>query len=531
MNNYLRIGFLISETKKLPEWETEMIIAVKGIPGIRIAALICVEPKRDYKKGLGLRAFQKFENLWFRSTSDASRKISIDTRFGEIPVIEAANRDTLRGLDLDIIYCTDGVQRINEFENLARYGVWYITFGSGQYTAAVPPGYWEVMHDCAEIASCLQVKRPDTPAITIYEGSTTTVPYSVKNTYSHIAWKSASYLPLRLNEFLKTGASSFFSREKYKEPDSAPSKYTTPGTLTAIGLFIRNTFRYLRYKITFLSRHKKFTILYSEQAFRFEEFDLNRFIPLTLPGPGGSVRRQKNFFRADPFLIVKDQKAYIFFEEFHESINKGHISVVMLSKKGQHSEPIKILDRPYHISYPFIFQYQDDYYMIPETSANKTVELYKCRSFPHEWDFVENLMTGIVLIDPTLLYYNKRWWLFGTRPEPSFTSTNDQLFLYSSETILSPRWDPHPQNPVVTNISNCRPAGCIFSRNGKFYRPAQNNASKQYGYAIKINEIEVLSETEYKEKEVFEILPDSKNLCALHTLNFTDDLIVIDGIV
>jgi hypothetical protein len=48
---------------------------------------------------------------------------------------------------------------------------------------------------------------------------------------------------------------------------------------------------------------------------------------------------------------------------------------------------------------------------------------------------------------------------------------------------------------------------------------------------LKINEIEVLNETEYKEKEIFEVVPGKRNkLATIHTLNFINNLIVIDGI-
>jgi hypothetical protein len=141
-------------------------------------------------------------------------------------------------------------------------------------------------------------------------------------------------------------------------------------------------------------------------------------------------------------------------------------------------------------------------------------------------------MENAILYDATLLYYQNKWWMFATRQNHPYTSTNDQLFLYYSDSFLSSDWKAHPQNPVATKVSNCRPAGNIFQTGDKLYRPAQNNSSKQYGYAIKINEIEILNETEYKEKEVFEIVPGKGNkLSAVHTINFTNDLIVIDGIM
>ena len=251
--------------------------------------------------------------------------------------------------------------------------------------------------------------------------------------------------------------------------------------------------------------------------------DLNSFIPVKLP---------RGTFWADPFVIEKEQKAFIFFEEFLYKKNKACISVMELGIDGHCSKPVAILNKPYHLSYPFIFESGGILYMIPETSSNKTVELYTCTDFPLKWEFVQNLMENIILNDSTLLYHQDKWWLFASGQNHPSTSTNDQLFLYYSDTLFSSDWTAHPQNPVVTIISNCRPAGRIFQWAGKLYRPAQNNSSKQYGYAIKINEIEILNETEYKEKEVFEIVPGKGNkFSAIHTLNFIDNLVVIDGIV
>jgi len=139
-------------------------------------------------------------------------------------------------------------------------------------------------------------------------------------------------------------------------------------------------------------------------------------------------------------------------------------------------------------------------------------------------------MENIELIDATLFFANGWWWLMGTTSLHPVPSTNDQLLLFYSKEPFSQSWTPHPQNPVATNIGNCRPAGNIFTVNGKFFRPAQNNASRQYGYGIKINEIEVLTTTDYREKEVLAINPKQWGLKACHTLNFSASMVVIDGI-
>ncbi len=162
-----------------------------------------------------------------------------------------------------------------------------------------------------------------------------------------------------------------------------------------------------------------------------------------------ALKLPKGTFWADPFVIEKEQKIYIFFEEFLYKKNKAHISVLELGKDGHYAEPIVVLDKPYHLSYPFIFESENTLYMIPETGGNKTVELYKCTAFPLKWEFVKNLMEDIVLTDVTLLYHQEKWWLFGTVQNHPSASTNDQLFLYYSDAFFSSDWTPHPQNPVV----------------------------------------------------------------------------------
>ena len=521
-----RIAILINQTLELPAWEIESIKKVRDSGLATIETFIISGYPSEMKEGFSLRLFQKFENWWFGSMPDAFRKSSVKNEFPGVRIIDTRDEKKISELDLDLIYSSCLISHSREAEFYAKYGLWYINFGSAEYVGSEPVGFWEVMNDTTEIGSSLNVKLPSEGVITVYQGTTTTVPYSVKNTFNSIAWKASSFFQYRLHELSQSGGELFFRKYKNQKrllPEESYKIFKPPGSVKLIGLFTRNVFRYIINKFTQTFSKKRFTLLFSQQEFKIPEIDFSKFTPLKLPD---------GVFWADPFLVQKDQKNYIFFEEYVYKKNKAHISVLEIKSDGSNSDPTIILDKPYHLSYPFVFQVDNVYYMVPDSNSNKTVELYKCTQFPDKWEFVENLMEDISLIDSTLLYYENKWWLFGNNPANSFTSTNDQLFLYSSENLFSSTWKPHPQNPVATLISNCRPAGKIFQLAGKLYRPAQNNSSKQYGYGIKINEIEVLNETEYREKEMFEIRPDKTNqLSAVHTINFINNLIVIDGIV
>ena len=83
-----------------------------------------------------------------------------------------------------------------------------------------------------------------------------------------------------------------------------------------------------------------------------------------------------------PIYIFDNNLYYVFIEELMYNTNKGHISVFTISSEGELSTPQKIIEENYHLSYPFVFQEKDGYYMIPESMENKSIDLYKCKKFP-----------------------------------------------------------------------------------------------------------------------------------------------------
>ncbi len=525
MKQPLKIGIVVNKKCELPVWEFIMLQQIQESSYLTIAAIFISDNQPPAKTSFLYRLFTKFENWWFGASFDACKKISIETKFNDIlfPLSETA---LFKQLNPDIIIISSLADTRSLPALHATYGKWKIVFGKGIYKSAMPPAFWEVMRRDPVTGSSLTVQLPGSnEEIIVYDGSTVTIPFSVKNNLNNLAWKSSSFILYRLKELYELGADFFFDKYRKRSmreiiPEIQPLK--APGNILMAGLFLKNCFSYFIYKFNEWFNKKRFTILISDQVYNGNATDFSVFKKLQLP---------PNSFRADPFLIKKDNRQFIFFEEYLYSKKKAHISVIELLQNGNSSEATVVLDKPYHLSYPFVFEWEGYDYMVLETAANKTVELYKCKQFPQQWEFVMNLMEDISLIDVTLHFENERWWLFACTQNHSFTTSNDQLLLFYSDNLFSDKWITHPQNPVATDISNCRPAGKIFSKDGKLYRPAQNNASQQYGYALKINCIEILNEMEYKETEVFEVLPGVGNkLSAVHTINFTDDTIVIDGI-
>jgi len=238
----------------------------------------------------------------------------------------------------------------------------------------------------------------------------------------------------------------------------------------------------------------------------------------------------KNKFWADPFVIYRNEKYYIFLEEFDNSKNKGHLSIIILDKNGNYSKPVKFLERDYHLSYPSIFEFENQLYLIHSTihNSNAYIELFKCEDFPFKWKFIRKLITDIPLVDATMFFHNNLWWIFAAEAENNGTSKSEKLMLFYSINPLSDNWIPHPLNPIVSNIQNARPAGNIFHMNNKIIRPGQN-CFKVYGNGFSFNEIIKLTKNEYDEKNLESFKPDWKNgLIGLHTFNHDHGCTVID---
>ena len=96
----------------------------------------------------------------------------------------------------------------------------------------------------------------------------------------------------------------------------------------------------------------------------------------------------------------------------------------MILKTNNLIEIKDVLCKDYHLSYPFIFEEEGNYYMIPETSENQRLEIYICKSFPSEWELFSTAFEGEMILDCT--YYidksNKKWFFLNKKTENSIVA-------------------------------------------------------------------------------------------------------------
>lgn len=204
-------------------------------------------------------------------------------------------------------------------------------------------------------------------------------------------------------------------------------------------------------------------------------------------------------FLADPFMIPVNNTWYMFFEVLNRQTAKGEIGLALSENGLDWAYNQIVLSEPFHLSYPYVFKYEHEYFMLPESHQANSVRLYKALSFPTQWVFIKTLLEGRGYVDPSIFYFDNKWWLLvGDGAAPSRADT---LRLYYANELTGP-WSEHPKSPIIEGNSRiARPAGRPLLCRGKMVRYAQD-CFPSYGTQVRAFEISHLSTRSYFEKEI-----------------------------
>jgi len=230
-------------------------------------------------------------------------------------------------------------------------------------------------------------------------------------------------------------------------------------------------------------------------------------------------------FQADPFIVYKDNKYFIFYEELDFKDYHGYLMVAELDiKNNKLIKAKKILKLDYHLSYPCIFMDYDTYYMIPETAQGGSIDLYECTSFPYYWKKKQTLLDNISAVDTTPLKIKNTWYLF-TSEKIKGAGGNEELTIYKSSSLLNKPFKKLYKYPVVTDVTNARMGGHFIKHNGEIFRVSQN-CGKRYGHKVNINKV-LQIEGGFKE-ELVKTHEASFGALGFHTYNHDHEITVGD---
>lgn len=542
----IKIGILIGEFDKLQNWELRIIKEIIDNKVFEIKLLIqdgrFTKPKSICSKifsaisskHLLVRTIQKVQFSIERKIYPQKRTINSDEiieylskveliqlkpeRKGFIDVFSKEHSETIKKYELDVILRHEFNIIRGDILKSARYGIWSFHHADNDVVRGGPPGFWEIILGESNIGITLQELTPELDGGRIIDKAYSNISYSyIKNRFQ-IQEDSVSLLiknlkKLKTNEYCPK-KSITYSGPLYRSPNLRV-------LLVYLFKFYIHYFQSTSKKIksrVFRKRYNRWNLFIGEGSFlEATLFRLKRIKP------------NRNEFWADPFIFSYRNNNYVFFENYSYTEKKGKISCGIIQGKNI-VDVVDVLNLDYHLSYPFIMQEDNEIFMIPETSANKRLEVFRCIEFPHRWEPFSSAFDGELVCDAHIFKDNhNQKWLFLNKSKGT-TSTDLELYIYKIDSLKLNEIIPHKQNPVIIDSRTARNGGEIFHYNNKIYRPSQYNGDGIYGRGLNINKIEKLTLDEYKEITVLKALPNfHKRLVGTHHLHQIENLFIIDG--
>jgi len=512
----LRVG-VFADSARQSRWIVEAFARAASENFAEIA-LVAVRPRpAPSQVPLLWRAYRRADRAFFGGDSgwdapgDLNMLVARERRLALGP--HTRWRPCVSEARLDVAFALGDVADA-ELEGVARHGVWRFCFGEDQNTFEPLAGMRESVAGHNVVASGIRIHRGgDKPDRIAHASWSRAFAFSVARGREATFAKASEFVARALRDLHHDGARWL---ESGTQPAREPVAPRFPGELALI-----RDISTLGARVARRAAQRAMTLDTWSLAFRFggESFDgsLEGFHRLEPP---------KGWFWADPFPIERNGRHYIFFEEQPLGAPKAHISVVEVGRDGSASRPVKVLERAYHLSYPFLVEEGGELYMIPETAQNHTIEVYRCVDFPNEWKLERVLIEGVCAVDATLHREDGRWWMFCNAAAPG-EDLNNELHLFSAASLMG-EWTPHRRNPVKSDVRSSRPAGALFRRGEALMRPGQI-CTPLYGAGIALHRVTRLDAEEYREEEESRIVPKAGATLGIHTLNRAGELTVTDA--
>lgn len=508
-NPSLRVVLVLSDPDTPPGWIVRLIERIEESVEIEVCAIASAVSARRRKKDNFL-----FRRLYRLELAAGAGTVSTGTQIPyDFARIELNDEEALHMLAPDVILDLSGNHGVGISTAGARHGVWF-TDATGNI-----PGI-------AGLRPLLE-GRP-VSAINLFRRSQAFAMAELIATAS----VNIKFIAARNEVFLEEKSVTLILRELKRVALGMPTEKhsgtdlfvapSAPTTIETIGYFGRMAGELMRRG--WQECAGKLGLRPGMFGLSFAEGDPLKF------KPAGAlvINAPRNCFQADPFLWQQGEETWCFFETFDYRTGLGYISAGQL-EAGRIENIRTVLDPGYHLSFPFLFEHDDQLFMMPESCASRRLELWRCTAFPDKWELHKTVLEGTNAADSTLAEIDGRYWLFTNLCDDPFGDMNSELHLFRADGPMLEKLEPHPLNPVVFDSRCARNAGRIFQREGVFYRPAQDNSHGTYGYGLQLMRIEELTMERYRESSVRHITPTFKRgIIGSHHIDILDNRIIFD---
>lgn len=402
-----------------------------------------------------------------------------------------------------------------EILSVAKYGVISFHHGDNRFNRGGPPGFWEVYNREPTTGFIIQRLTEELDGgLVVMRGSFPTKSYWLHNRVS-IVHNSLNYIDQVLDRIANNNTlEPFLPSQPYSQP-----LFKRPSLFVQL-IYLRDQVKsYLGKKIVFnfFRKTPAWTVGFIRSDWKNAVFHRAEYIS---PEPG--------MFIADPFLILHEGQNYCFVEEYVYAEKKARISLYIISPAGYERVGV-VLNEKFHLSFPFVFNYDGCFYMIPETSSTQSIRLYRAVNFPFEWEYVQDILTGVSAADTMLLENNQVFYLFTNIDNTGSEEHSSELYIYYADSPLATKWSSHRSNPVIVGAEYARNGGLLFDNNSFVFRMSQEYGFGVYGQSLNANKMLTLNEQSYVEQTEFKIMPnfvaDAKGI---HHISSVNNLTVFD---
>lgn len=511
--NALRVGVVLPHLDA-PIWIARMLEQIRD--SISADVVMALSVNAPEPSGFLYDTYFKLDRRYFRPAHSPWGPQDVRPFLKSAQLIgDAADHgpDTIEALGLDVILNLTADDLPASTFASTRYGIWSLRCNDMRVVAGSEFGWLELLND-EHLMHCVIESRRGESIQAVARSVLASNPESFTHNQQSFLWRASALVVRTLDRLHAVGETELYGRAEVLKPASRLPRLS----VVQIGrLVLKQAFRAFETRVW----RRWFPQRWALMAGVRDGKGLPGLSDLKLMIP------PRGLFWADPFLFERQGRVYAIFEEYVYRDYRAHISVAEIRNDGTLGESRVALKRPYHLSYPFVFEHGGELYMIPETGQNRTIEIYRCARVPDRWVLEKTLMRDVRAVDATLVEHANLWWMFVNLASEG-GSTWDELHVFYSDSPLTDRWIPHPMNPVISDVRSARPAGRIFRQDGSLIRPSQDS-SVRYGYALNLNRIKTLTTSEYEE-ELLERLEPSNNgfALAVHTFSFLNDLVMVD---
>lgn len=512
----LKLGLMLNRDKLVPAWAYEVLTEIEKSSYAKFELCIVNLAKiPSAQDPLLYKLFRRIEKRLAKPEPDALRSVSYQPECPVLKVVPYIDRhkDVFDGIDIARIqsYDLDVILRFGfrilsgDILAVPEYGIWSYHHGDYRRYRGRPAGFWEVVNGDPKTGAMLQTLTEKLDGgIVIRSATYQTHMVSPKRNASYVAWQAAHFLPEELKRLDETKEVRF----EQTQPTRAKI-YTVPTNKEMLRIFPNLLIK----KAKSLKRKPwQWQIAYNLSdgiSFDFSNFKL-------------TVPPNKDTFWADPFVAFENGKHYIFYEELERG-KKAHICCATI-ENGVFTPLGQALNMGKHLSYPFVFRHEENWFMLPENMEDGTISLYHAQDFPMSWHKVRTLVPDVYAADPTLLHINGIYYIFATKGRKGLTN-NSELYLWYSKSLFG-NWKLHPASPVQNDISVARPAGKFMYYDHELFRPSQDGINCR----VNLNRVEQLDTCSYRETTIVGGLDAWGDFRGLHTLNYDSGLTVVDAL-